>query len=99
MAGEMSSTRFREHPVMGSYGGLVCDEKTQKPFFCFSIGVRFPYHSEWCCQGESEACLDITSQCGTLVAAIAAFETTDTLFGAVIKRICSEMGSPCCLAN
>jgi hypothetical protein len=68
-------------------------------FFCFSIGAGLTYHIEWKCQDNSVASLDISIQCGTLVAAIAAFATTEILFGAVVKHIFSEMGSPFCLAN
>lgn len=82
-AGRMSSTRFREHPMMGSDGGLVCNESQQKPFFAFQLARVFR----------------ITIHGDTLVAAIAAFETTATRFGAVITRIRSATGTPFCLAN
>jgi hypothetical protein len=38
----VSSTRFREHPIMGSDGGLICNEMKQKPIFLLFNWRAFP---------------------------------------------------------
>lgn len=40
MLHDLSSTCSHVHPIMGSYGELVCDESKQKLTFCFSISMH-----------------------------------------------------------